>query len=232
MSRRHSAKRRAEEGDARKGGWGPGSLAEGLLAKAKLSTEAGNNNVGVDGLRALQAQAMAESLFTDMMASAGVSGRSMRLELMNWIPADFRDAYMAMTTKALKDTDGGVEGRSRAQQSTGELGKASGGASGGGGGKKYKRYWTVQDEQMFELKSRIDKRLRSIARDIWGAMEAEEVSRVSGGRAKVSSKEAGSKVVGGEARCSGCGIIMAGGWAYCPRCGKLASRFGVEGRGE
>lgn len=151
----------------------------------------------------LQAELMAEKMFADMMSSAGVPVNRMQMELMYFIPRQFRDAYIRLFRKALKgdDSDAGARGMQNAR--VGELGKASGKnddsgmtsdgsgvegsnerdhgrenrrtvfASGqtrsvasGGRGKKYKKYWTIEDERAFELKELVDKRLRRMAMEI------------------------------------------------------------------
>lgn len=150
----------------------------------------------------LQAELMAEKMFADMMASAGVSHSRMGVELMYFIPRQFRDAYIRLFRKALKgdDADAGANGIRNAE--VGALGRAAGKnddsgvtslgengergergergrekrrtifASGqtrsvsSGRGKKYKRYWTVEDERALDLKEAIDKRLRRMAMEI------------------------------------------------------------------
>ena len=147
----------------------------------------------------LQAELMADKMFTDMMASAGVPVNRMQMELMYFIPRQFRDAYIVLFRKAMKgdDSDAGAAGLRNAR--VGELGRSAGknDSSGveslsaeerangeqrsrrrtdlatgqtrsvnGSRGKKYKKYWTIEDERAFELKELVDKRLRGLAREI------------------------------------------------------------------
>ena len=203
----------------------------------------------------LHAERIAEARFTDMMASAGVGHNRMGVELLYFIPTQFRDAYVRLFRRALKGDDSDVDASGRRNAEVGVLGKAAGknDASGtsaeyesverrmeqvergvetergktgdrlaggsntireaeketprnsgraetirartdgatedskrvpgttearrtefapgqtaaiSGRGKKYKRYWTVEDERALILKDLIDKRLRRIAREI------------------------------------------------------------------
>lgn len=165
----------------------------------------------------LQAELMAEKMFTDLMASAGVNVNRMQVELMYFIPKQFRDAYIRLFRKALKGDDSDAGARGEQNHRVGILGKASGKndatgltsagntgntadtsrgvggingrenrrtvfASGqtrsvasGGRGKKYKKYWTVEDERAFELKELIDKRLRRMAMEIQTMVDGWEV---------------------------------------------------------
>lgn len=152
---------RNNKGKVKAEGTGGGGQQTGNLKYTSGEISSGKS------LTQLQAERMAEVMFTDLMASAGVGGAEMRRELMQWIPRDFASAYIAMTSRALKDTDGGAHGRGMGDSAKGELGKAAGGGSGGGAKRRgYKKYWVVQDEKMLDLKSRVDKRLRSMAREI------------------------------------------------------------------
>lgn len=156
-------------------GGGGGSVGKSSGGSVLRSSSGGEGSG--KSLAQLQAERMAEGMFTDMMASAGVGGAEMRQELMQWIPKEFARAYVAMVTQALHDSDGGANGRGQGDKAKGELGKAAGGGSGGGAKRRgYKKYWTVQDEQMLELKDKVDKRLRSMARQIWEEVEARETS--------------------------------------------------------
>lgn len=136
----------------------------------------------------LHAERIAERMFTDMMASAGVSVNRMAMEVLYFMPRQFRDSYVSLFRKALKGDDAGVDESGRRNNSVGTLGKAGGKntatgkdvegeqrrtefASGqtaavSGRGKKFQRHWTIEDERAFQLKELIDKRLRRIAREI------------------------------------------------------------------
>lgn len=130
-------------------------------------------------LAQMHAEQLATKMFTDMMASAGVSVNRMAQELMYFIPRDFRDQYIALFMAALKGDDCDADKSGKIMKATGDLGKASGkrkndpgsldsgrGMGSGGGGKKYKKYWTIKDERALHLKDLIDKRLRAMGREI------------------------------------------------------------------
>jgi hypothetical protein len=168
---------------------------------------------GKKTLAHLMAEKMAESRFTEMMASAGVGSSQMALQLMFYIPRDFRDAYEQLWYKAFagKD-DGGVNARGQATAEAAVVGKASGkGLQGLGGAKRktYKRYWVIADEHASDLKSRVDKRLRALAREI-------EAELAAGERVDVETKS-----------CPSCGRRARGEWTYCPFDG---ASFGDQSR--
>lgn len=164
-------------------------------------------------LAQLQAEKMAEKRFTEMMASAGVSHGRMALELLFFVPDSFRDAYAQLFYKAFagKD-DGGTGARGAATAEAAAVGKASGkGLQGLGGAKRksFKRYWVVADDHALELKERIDKRLRAMARDIMEELEMGERSN--------QVRERGN-------RCDECGRLLQAGWKYCPNDGAGVTR--------
>ena len=185
----------------------------------------------------LQAEALAEKMFADMMAGAGLSARRMAHEVMYWIPKDFRDQYVALTTGALANTDGGTEARNKAGEMAGAVGRAKG-STVGGGGRKYKQYWTVADEDLLKFKEKVDKRLRGIGREIADLLaEKEFLGELEGGawlheealmpdgvlRAHQAEQEKarrarrrGKKTL---LRCE-CGVIISGEWKFCAHCGR------------
>lgn len=183
----------------------------------------------------MQAEQMAERRFTEMMASAGVSSRTMMAELLYWIPDDFRDMYIAVTVQALRGTDGGTEERNRAGDETAAVGKAARKTT-GGAGKKYKKYWTVADEDLLELKTRMDKRLRQMAREMKEILEQKELfaqaarewaasENIANAEERAAAQERlrlESRLVrrGRKMMTCSCGIIISATWAYCPSCGK------------
>lgn len=182
----------------------------------------------------MQATVMAERLFTDMMASAGISSRQMMSEVLYWIPDDFRDMYVAMTVQALKGTDGGVNDRNKAGDQAAAVGRAA--RKTASTGKKFKKYWVVQDEDLLELKSKMDKRLRAMAREIrevldqkeliaqaareWASTEAitNELQRKE---AQLRLKQESQLIRRGRKMfiCA-CGILISATWKYCPSCGR------------
>jgi hypothetical protein len=160
----------------------------------------------------LQAEKIAEKYFTDMMAAAGVHVDRMALEVMFWLPRDFMDLYTELYMRALRNTDGGTGERGKAAAETGALGRAKGKAQ---TGKKYKKYWTVADENVLEMKGRVDRRLRSICRDMRTELEELDFKRSRGEKTKVRVS-AGRRI---HEACPECKIIVSLGWKYCPKCG-------------
>lgn len=153
----------------------------------------------------LQAEAMAEKRFTEMMASAGVGYNQMAKELLFFLPRSFLDAYEQLWYRGLagKD-DGGSGARGSATAEQARVGKASGkGLQGLGGAKRktYKRYWVIADEHALEVKDRMDKRLRGMAR---------EIKDMLAGVDRADSEQA---------RCAECGRILQAGWKFCPNDG-------------
>lgn len=153
----------------------------------------------------MQAKVLAEKMFTDMMASAGVDHRRMAQELLFFLPRGFCDAYEQLWYRgvAAKGTDGGSDERGRGNLAKAELGRAEGGRSGGAGKRRsHKKYWVIADERALEIKDRVDKRLRGIAREI--DLELKEQD----GRAESRAR--------GARACGDCGRLVGEGWKYCP----------------
>lgn len=165
----------------------------------------------------LQAEALAEKRFTEMMASAGVGYNQMAKELLYFLPKQFLEAYEQLWYRGFagKDDGGaGAGGPGRIADEAARVGKASGkGLQGLGGAKRktYKKYWVIADEQALELKDRMDKRLRSMAREIKDLLIG------------LDAEENGGKVD----RCASCGRILQVGWNHCPFDG--SARFASEG---
>lgn len=185
----------------------------------------------VDGktLIQMQAQTLAEQKFIDMMAAAGVHTDRMALEVMYWLPDSFLDLYQELYMRGLRGTDGGTGDRGKAADETGALGKAPRKTT-GSGGKKFKKYWVVADEQALDLKSKIDKRLRALTRDVRDQLVELDFHRARG------DKESAQAVVGVNRKrkirtCADCGIIVALLWNYCPKCGcNLMAAADAEGK--
>lgn len=191
----------------------------GDKAKATKSTGIVSRSESVTGktLVQMQAERIAQTRFTEMMSAAGVSVDRMALEVMYWLPQDFMDLYQELYMRGLRNTDGGTAERGQAATETGELGKAPR-KTAGGQGKKFKRYWTIADEQALALKEKIDKRLRSITRDIRDELTELDFYRVRGERPESAAelKKEGRRVLNS---CAGCGIITSPTWNWCPKCG-------------
>lgn len=157
----------------------------------------------------LQAEAMAEKRFTEMMASAGVGYNQMAKELLFFLPKAFLDAYEQLWYRGFagKD-DGGTGARGAATAEQARVGKASGkGLQGLGGAKRktYKKYWVIADEAALEVKDRMDKRLRGMAREIKDMLAGIDEDARRGGD--------------GVSRCAECGRILQAGWKFCPNDG-------------
>jgi hypothetical protein len=131
----------------------------------------------------------------------------MGLELYYMMPKAFIDAYEEVFIRAFggKD-DGGVNARGQSQAESGVLMKGKT-AVRGSAGKKFKRHWTIADETAVELKDRIDKRLRGLARDIRMELETAEGEEgsLSGGGGGAGSRQ-----------CAGCGRLLSSSWKFCP----------------
>ena len=225
MSKRRAADRARATENGNVGGMAAGRAGGGI---ARMTGSSGKT------LSQLQAEQMAEARFTEMMAAAGVSSRTMMAELLYWIPDTFRDAYIGMTVQALRGTDGGTEDRNRAGDQTAAVGKAARKTT-GGQSKKYKKFWVVQDEDLLELKSRMDKRLRGMAREIMEVLEqkeyfarlhrewaSSEAIKNEDERKAVQDRlrrEARESRRGRRMMTCACGLIISATWKFCPHCG-------------
>lgn len=156
----------------------------------------------------IQAERMAQSRFTDLMASAGVSYTRMSQEILWFLPDNFVTEYSTLFHKAFggKD-DGGVNARGQSAAESGSLQKGKAAAK--TNGKKYKKHWVIADEHAMRLKERIDKRLRAMARDIVEELEAAHAGEAGAASGKVDERSG----------CAGCGRFSQVGWKFCPSCG-------------
>lgn len=146
----------------------------------------------------------------EIMSGAGLGYNQISLEILYLLPEEFVNRYIWLWEKALGPAGGGdAKGQQLARDA--ELGKAQTktqrkgeivGTGAGGQGKKFKRIgMSVRDEKALELKTRIDRRLRSIARDIRDyGLSADG----QGGGRRLS------------AQCSICGRVMDDSWIHCP----------------
>jgi hypothetical protein len=195
---------------------------------------------GVQGktLVHLQAERMAQSMYAGFLAGAGVGYNQIAKEVLYFLPRDFLDIYEEVWHAGVagKD-DGGTGARGAAQAETGRVGKAAtrnvpGGmqiSSGGAKRKGYKKYWVIADEEALELKDRLDKRLRGLAREARA-----ELADIRARRQQVAGEGTGeSGLVAGRTRgvdrgrCSECGRLIGAGWKFCPNDGQATS--GGEG---
>lgn len=176
----------------------------------------------------------------EFMGSAGLRQSEIALAVLYLLPKDFRDAYEALYHRALKvEGDKGareswieLKGDDEGMESTrlGGVGKASGarrsrlkegetlgGMAGASGGKTYKRAWTIADEKALEMKSRVDKRLRKMARELRGFLEEAE----GGAEDRVGEQK--------QCRGKNCKKFLDSGFKYCPWCGTRAGKSGGGG---
>lgn len=167
----------------------------------------------------MQAKVMAEKMFTDMMAAGGVDHRRMAQELLFFLPRNFCDAYERLWYRgvAAKGTDGGSDQRGRSQEEAAKVGKAKGSGAGGMGKRRsHKKYWVIADEEALEIKDRVDKRLRGMAREIMRELAELDDRAVSGGRAGGNGLARERKAA---RMCDECGRLAGEGWKFCPNCG-------------
>lgn len=131
----------------------------------------------------------------EIRASAGVPHAQVSMEVLYFLPEKFLNAYADMFTRALK-SDGGEDARARSQAEAGAVGKAPGGST-GAAGRRYKKTFVVLDERALDLKTQIDKRLRTIGREVETAL-------------------AGGQTEKADARCPSCGTFVQARWKFCP----------------
>lgn len=200
----------------------------------------------------------------DVMSAAGVNSGRIAMEVLYWLPEDFCRLYMQVTDKALVIDTGvkskmgsqaGDEGQIKARVGTGPTrGKTAGGlhtrTSGahakGGGGKRYRTVGVVRDEDAFELKLLVDRKLRELAGIIEDSQRGRgrnargqkiEVVRASEphpSQPREGKGETGETheenlveeisgdrtlriVSGGRRQCRGCGKMASKDWVICPR---------------
>lgn len=120
----------------------------------------------------------------ELMSSAGVQHGRISQEVLYWLPEDFTRLYMILTYSSLRMDDGvsssmggqtGDEGQIKAKVGTGpDRGKTAGGlftesmsgsksgAHARGTGKRYRNHWLIKDEEAFNLKLEVDRKLREL----------------------------------------------------------------------
>lgn len=162
---------------------------------------------------------------TEAAAAGGVPHSRAALEVLYLLPESFLREWTALFDAALKlpasPAGKGVK--------DGELGKAgSGGGTlrgthkglrvdsgvesgdaphvGGGAPKKGPGGWHVKSTRALEIKAKMDKRLRTMAREIRRELAGEE---------EQGDRKGGVKVLS----CSGCGRMAEREWNWCPNCG-------------
>jgi hypothetical protein len=136
------------------------------------------------------------SRLAEIRAAAGVPHAQVSLDVLYFLPEKFLNAYQNLFSKALR-ADSGEDQRARSQREAGEVGKATGGRT-GGSARRYKRAFVVLDERALDIKTLVDKRLRSMAREVEAMMEGGVLGKTE------------------SARCPSCGAFVQDRWNYCP----------------
>lgn len=145
----------------------------------------------------------------EIRASAGVPHSQISMEVLYFLPKGFLDSYAELFSKAVK-SDGGSNAQGERAAQDGELGKAQVKGPGGAktNGRRYKKTFVVLDERALELKTRIDKRLRLLAKLIRAELDLSAAEHKRLAEARKAEQ------------CSGCRGFLQDGWRYCPLCGK------------
>ena len=143
----------------------------------------------------------------EIMSSAGLGYNRISLEILYLLPREFIDRYQEVWDRALGAV---VSAPGDSMARAGELGKAKTdtskkgthiGAGAGGSSKRWNRVFQVKDERALELKGRMDKRLRGMAREM-----RNELMGLDGSGASTSTRR----------NCSGCGRILQSHFNFCP----------------
>lgn len=166
-----------------------------------------------------------EEILSELMASGGVSYDRAALELLYYVPQPFREAYMRLFYQAMANTDGGISERGRQGADTAALGRASGKAAGSTKGKR--GTFPISDEKALEVKDKIDKRLRQIARDISYSLDElanQRVSKSGTGDGVYERQQVDADIKAGNngnlrPSCGKCRKFVNAEWSFCARCG-------------
>lgn len=106
----------------------------------------------------------------DYLASAGVPQGRISLEVLYMLPPDFIRAYRTLFDRAflesVSDSGGGDPGRAPERRKNVGVGSK--------GGKRYRTYWVIRDEQAFQLKGSVDRKLKRLALEM-GTRAGKEV---------------------------------------------------------
>lgn len=145
----------------------------------------------------------------EIMSSAGVGYNQISLEILYMLPREFVDRYIELWESAYGPT---VRAPGDGMARDGELGKATTetrfkgkmvGSGAGGTGKRLARSFGVRSEDAMRLKDRIDRRLRSIGRDV-----REELMVIADKQIVIGPTQF--------IQCSTCGKVMQEHWRFCP----------------
>lgn len=181
----------------------------------------------------------------EILSSAGLNEGRVALEVLYLMPPKFVSAYEALFHRALALGTDGLTGERADRGRVDEQGRpltndrvqaarqgrlTEGKTLGGMGtakttGKRYRRAWIVADERALGRKTRIDKALRRLAREIETGM-----AELAGGSGWDDGGETDER---GGHRCTGrkCRKFLEDGWNYCPFCGTRQRNGGGDGNG-
>lgn len=158
----------------------------------------------------------------EILSAAGVVSSRIATEVLFLLPGAFLDVYEEAFDLALKAP---IVAPGEGQAQAGALGKAPGmtnavrGTVSGvsGGGKKYKRIWVIKDEDVLNLKERVDKKLRALGREMRDSLDQiERMKKAEAGHGRDAVKE--TQETG--TRCRQCGRLQSFEHNYCSHCGR------------
>ena len=172
-----------------------------------------------------QQRKIRESIVSEMLSSGRIDYDRAALELLYYIPEDFKSIYTRVFHEALSATDGNTYARGKSAAETGALGRAPGKAA--GSTRKFKGTFFIQDERVLAIKERADKRLRALARDM--RFQLEELRNQQIGDVDSASKLSAKQRLDEEIRdsnsgrlrlhCDRCRKFLSSDWTFCPSCG-------------
>jgi hypothetical protein len=156
----------------------------------------------------------------ELMSSGGLGYNQISQEILYLLPRDFIDAYIHVWEMALGPAGGG-DARGAQLARDANLGKHKTetaykgkriGAGGGGQAKRFKKFFVIRDDKALQLKGRMDRRLRNMAREMMLYIDGSRLTADGEG-----SGEGGGRAI----QCSKCGKIMVEGYRFCPYDGSL-----------
>lgn len=142
--------------------------------------------------------------------SSGETDERGGAEVLRMMPGEFVRAYEELASRALVtlssrdytqalEQGGGQKGKGNAGRRHGQHSEAK------GGGKRYTLSKdSIRDERFFEVKQRVDRRLKALVMD--------EVRKLA--RERANELDEASR-----AACRGCGKFIGPGWRHCAWCG-------------
>lgn len=176
----------------------------------------------------------------EILTRSGVDEGRVALEVLYWLPEEFIKDYIQLFQKALSLGDenhgAGEEAKAgKAKVSSKRRGKPKSMAAQGGGKKYYKGEWVVKDDNAFEVKRRVDRKLRRVVNDTMRAVRAEEHAKkadqisVEVHKKMAKVREETTKLVEESQGVQDKVMDVYGGY---PMDGSQGSRGGLEKRGE